>query len=153
MKVKLKHRLRDGRIVEIEGEPKDVVHTAHELDKMHVVEAEKQSGIRPSQSVLGAVSGERVTEGKRKIRTRDVVEFIYSLEKPEMKHTVKDLMIRFFGRVLPSQDSHSGYLTFYNMIVRAHDDIKHEKNGEWEGQWITDLEKGGRYRVYRFVQK
>jgi hypothetical protein len=62
-------------------------------------------------------------------------------------------MIHFFGRVLPSQDKHSGYLSFYNMTIRAHDDIEIEKNGEWEGKWLTNLNEGGRYRVYRFVQK
>jgi len=152
MKVKLKHRLRDGRIVEIEGEPNDVAHTAHEMDKTHVVEVEK-TGLRPSQSVLDAVSGEKVTEGRRKIRTREVVEFIYSIDEPQMKHTVNDLMIHFFGRILPSTDPQSGYLSFYNMVVRAHEDIELERDGKWEGTWVVDLKKGGRYRAYRFIER
>jgi hypothetical protein len=152
MKVKLKHTLRDGRVVEIEGEPNDVVHTAHGLDKAHVVEVEK-TGPRPSQSVLDAVSGEKVTEGKRKIRTSEVVEFIYSINEPKMRHTVNDLMIHFFGRILPSTDPNSGYLSFYNMVVRAHEDIELEKDGKWEGEWIVDLKKGGRYRAYHFVER
>lgn len=152
MKVKLKHTLRDGRIVEIEGEHNDVVHTAHGLDKTHVVEVE-ETGLGPSQSVLDAVGGEKVTEGRRKIRTREVVEFICSINEPQMKHTMNDLMIHFFGRILSSTDPQSGYLSFYNMVVRAHEDIELERGGKWEGDWIVDLKKGGRYRVYHFVQK
>jgi hypothetical protein len=151
MKVKLKHTLRDGRIVEIEGEPNDVVHTAHGLDKTHVAEVE-MVGLRPKQSDLDTVAGEEVTERKKRIRTKDVVEFIYSLEKPQMKHSVIDLMNHFFGRILPSTDPNSGYLSFYNMIVRAHEDIEHEKNGKWEGEWVVKLNEGGKYRVYHFVQ-
>lgn len=152
MKVKLKHTLRDGRIVEIEGEPNDVAHTAHELDRPHIATNERV-GLGSAQSVLGATSEGRIVEGKRKVRTREVVDFIDSLEKPEMKHTMNDLMIHFFGRILPSTDSQSGYLSFYNMVVRAHSDIVHAKNGKWEGDWVVDLKKGGRYRVYRFVEK
>jgi hypothetical protein len=60
MKVKLKHRLRDGRLVEIEGEPNDVAHTAHELDKARVVESGMRPDAEPGPSISGAAHNEKI---------------------------------------------------------------------------------------------
>jgi hypothetical protein len=147
MKVKLKHQLKDGRFVEIEGEPSDIAHTVHELDKGAPTELRNRMDFGPSQPTLTQI----LKKERKKVRRKEVVDYILAIDRPDMKHSMKDLMTHFFGEVLSSQDGISGYQSFYNMVIRAHGEIASKKGGAWDADW--ELDKDGRYREYKFVQK
>jgi len=151
MKLKLKHQLRDGSIVEIEGEPVDLARFAHELDKIKISIIRNPAHAEPEQIPLDSLSYAEPSQGRKRIRTQEIVQHIYSIDKPDMYHSMRDLMVHFFGEILPSKDKQPAYLSFYNKVVRAHQVIEAEKNGSWDSTW--ELDKDGRYRVYRFVQK
>ena len=147
MKVKLKHQLKDGRFVEIEGEPSDIAHTVHELDKG----APKEPQNKLELASIPVISFQIPKIERKKVRRKEVVEYIQNITTPDMKHSMKGLMNYFFGETLSSQDGISGYQSFYNMVIRAHEEIASKKGGVWDADW--ELDKDGRYREYKFIQK
>jgi hypothetical protein len=147
MSVRVKHQLKDGRIIEIEGEPREVAHTVHELDKSH--KARSDVGIDVDhREPAPAPSMQTQIESRPRVGKKDVIDYILTLREPDLKHSMKELMMHFFGRILVS--SGPDYQNFYNMTVRAHDRISREKAGQWISGW--KLDKDGRYTEYRFVQ-
>lgn len=143
--MKLKHHPRDG-IVEIEGDPVELAHYTHELEKRRAHEGE------PSIELKQPTESYSIHEKVKNVDSRAIAEYIYSLGKPDMAHSIRELMMHFLGEVIPSKRQQNAYLNFYAKVTRAHSVIGSEKNGLWTGDKNRGQD-GRSYVVYKFIQK
>jgi len=149
--VKVKYHPREG-YMEVEGEPVELAHYTSEIMRRLGHGLELKSAVATDQSIIGTNPIAKTPEPKAKrIRTKEVIEYLYSKGTPDMTHTMRELAEHFFGAQLDSKDKSSPYNRFYNRVVDAHKVIASERNGVWDGEW--EFDRDGRYRVYKFIQK
>lgn len=151
LNVKVKYHPKEG-YMEVDGDPIELAHYTSEIMRRLGHGLELKSAVAAGQTTIGASPTMNTPEPKTKrVRTKEVIEYLYSKGTPDMTHTMRELAEHFFGRHLDSKDKSSPYNRFYNRVVDAHEVIASERNGVWEGDW--DIDRDGRYRVYKFVQK
>ena len=146
--MKLKYHPREG-YMEVEGDPSELAHYTSEI--MRRLGHGAPQAVAIDQTLIDSRTKTLELPIRKSVKTKEIVNYLYSKGTTDMTHTMRELGNHFFGKVLDSKDKSSPYNRFYNRVINAHEAIALERNGVWDGDWQID--RDGRYRVYKFVQK
>ena len=138
---------------EVEGTAEELAIHMHELEKLRALNERKIIDLmvvkeKPTDSELLRMTDDILKLKIKSLTLKKIVEYIYSLDRANMNHTMKELTMHFLGQALYVSSQRYEYRSFYAKMQKAHTYIETEKNGRWESSWENDKE--GRNARYKF---